>query len=237
VTISNLVRLSGVELAVDDLASDLKKVLKRQLADAIASLDALVADYPAGELTARQRAFYDVHFLTQARMMRELYAFYLALIRAADDPSHLADAQTALQRFLAVRENVAQGKWAGWYRGDKKVNVPALLKATQAARAKLCAPPDAGRYISPRTSERRTGLQPVPDGAWPPNGFQMNSKTDVHERYAYWDRLQTCPTPKTSLVLGLVEPQSQVACTSTQLISEHSIPEPFQAQNRVEVFS
>jgi hypothetical protein len=115
---------------------------KRQLAGAIASLDALVADYPAGELTARQRAFYDVHFLTQAKMWRELYAFYLALIKTSDDPSRLDDAESALERFLAVRENAATGKWEGWYRGDTKVNVPAFLRATQAARAKLRGAPD-----------------------------------------------------------------------------------------------
>jgi hypothetical protein len=113
-----------------------------QLARAIASLDTLIAEYPAEELTARQRAFYDVHFLTQAKMWRELYEFYLALIRASDDPGQWAQAEAALQRFLAVRENAAKGKWAGWYRGDKKVNVPALLNTTRLARARLSAAPD-----------------------------------------------------------------------------------------------
>jgi hypothetical protein len=118
-------------------------VRKQQLADAIASLDSLVANYPADELTARQRAFHDVHFLTQAKMWRELYAFYLALIQAAEDPRTLADAEAALERFLTVRENAATGKWDGWYRGDKKVNVPAFLRATQAARKRLSATPEA----------------------------------------------------------------------------------------------
>jgi len=67
---------------------------QQQLTDAIASFDSLVANYPADELTARQRAFHDVHFLTQAKMWRELYAFYLALIQAADDPSTLEQVET-----------------------------------------------------------------------------------------------------------------------------------------------
>jgi hypothetical protein len=109
---------------------------QKKLARAIADLDALVAEYPAEELAAAERAFYDVHFLTQTKMWRELYAFYLALIQTADDPQRLADAEEALQRFLEVREAAARGKWKGWYRGDKKVNVPELLKKTQAAREK-----------------------------------------------------------------------------------------------------
>ena len=110
---------------------------KRQLADAIASLDTLVANYPAGELSDNQQAFYDVHFLTQAKMWRELYAFYLALIQTPDDPKHLADAEAALERFLTVREDAATGKWTGWYRGDKKVNVPEFVKKTRTARQNL----------------------------------------------------------------------------------------------------
>jgi len=36
------------------------------------------------------------------------------------------------------------------------------------------------------------GLQPVPDGGLPANGFQVNSKRDVSKREAYAGRLQTC---------------------------------------------
>ncbi len=109
----------------------------RQLTNAIAGLEALIADYPAEELTANQRVFYDIHFLTQAQMLRELYAFYRALIEAEDDPSQLAEAEAALRQFLTVRKAAATGKWVGWYRGDKKVNVPALLERTRAAQRAL----------------------------------------------------------------------------------------------------
>ena len=70
-------------------------------------------------------------------MWRHAYAFYLALIQASDDPTQLAAAEVALQRFLDVRDVAAQGKWSGWYRGDKKVNVPALLERTREARQTL----------------------------------------------------------------------------------------------------
>ncbi|MCH5374776.1 MAG: glycosyl hydrolase 115 family protein, partial [Planctomycetes bacterium] len=112
---------------------------KQQLSDAIARLDVLIADYPSAELTANDRAFYDIHFLTQAKMMREMYAFYLSLLQADEDSGQLAEAQNALERLLTVREAAETGKWTGWYRGDKKVNVPAFLEATREARRKARA--------------------------------------------------------------------------------------------------
>lgn len=106
---------------------------KTQLNDAIRRLDSLVDAYPAGELTDRQRAFHDTHLRTQARMMREMYSFYLAVIEAADEPERLTAAEAALAHLLQIRETAARGKWTGWYRGDSKVNVPALLKRTREA--------------------------------------------------------------------------------------------------------
>ena len=67
-------------------------------------------------------------------MWRELYAFYLALLRTSDQNTRLADAEVALERFLDVRKRAATGKWDGWYRGDKKVNVPKLLEEVRIAR-------------------------------------------------------------------------------------------------------
>ncbi len=123
--------------------------LAGRLTNAIAALDALIAAYPAAVLTSRERPFFDVHYLTQARMMREMYAFYLATMRAADDAGQLTDAQHAIERFLDARQAAANGKWSGWYRGDKKVDVPALLERTRAASRKLLpaapAPTDRAR--------------------------------------------------------------------------------------------
>ena len=111
----------------------------KQLTDAITSLDTLIADYPAEKLTVGQRAFHDVHLLTQAKMLREIYAFYLALIQTQDDPNQLTQAEAALQQVLAVREDAVKGKWTNWYRGDKKVNVPAFLERTRAAKQVLAS--------------------------------------------------------------------------------------------------
>jgi glycosyl hydrolase family 115 (putative glucuronidase)/glycosyl hydrolase family 20 len=110
---------------------------KRQLADSIDRLDALAARYPAHELTSLQRPFYDVHLLTQTKMWRDLYAFYLAVIEAQEDPGTLKDAEQALERFLQIRKAAESGKWKNWYRGDKKVNVPEFLNKTRAARERL----------------------------------------------------------------------------------------------------
>ena len=110
---------------------------KRQLADSIQRLDTLAERYPSDCLTPTQRPFYDIHLLTQARMWREAYAFYLAVIEAEEEPERLKDAAAALERLLEVRKAAATGKWQNWYRGDKKVNVPEFLKRTQSAHAKL----------------------------------------------------------------------------------------------------
>jgi len=67
-------------------------------------------------------------------MWRQLYAFYLAVIEAADNPERLDDAEDALESFLDIRRTAATGKWTNWYRGDNKVNVPALLEKTREAR-------------------------------------------------------------------------------------------------------
>ena len=113
---------------------------KLQLADSIKRLDALAERYPTDEIAPTQRAFYDVHLLTQTRLWRELYAFYLAVIEAEETPDRLSDAEQALERFLEVRKAAATGKWQNWYRGDKKVNVPEFLEKTKAAKKKLTAP-------------------------------------------------------------------------------------------------
>lgn len=110
---------------------------KHQLADSIQRLDALAARYPADKLTSLQRPFYDVHLLTQTRMWRELYAFYLAVIEAEENPARLKDAEAALERLLEIRKAAEAGKWKNWYRGDKKVNVPDFLERTRVARTKL----------------------------------------------------------------------------------------------------
>ena len=68
------------------------------------------------------------------------YVFYLAVIRAEHYPAQLSEAEAALQRFLEVRKAAETCKWKNWFRGDKKVNVPALLERTKEAKQTLMNP-------------------------------------------------------------------------------------------------
>jgi hypothetical protein len=110
---------------------------QQQLTDAMARLDALIAAYPADQLSAAERPFYDIHLRMQAKLWRELYVFYLSVIRAEENSAQLAEAAEALERFLDERKAAEGGKWANWFRGDKKVNVPAFLKLTWEAHQEL----------------------------------------------------------------------------------------------------
>jgi hypothetical protein len=110
-----------------------------ELSTAIAGLDDVVAGYPADRLSPAEREFFDVHLLTQAKQLREVYAYLRALLQSTSDPAHLPDAEAALFRLLEDRAAAARGKWAGWYRGDKKVNVPHRLAETRELREKKLA--------------------------------------------------------------------------------------------------
>jgi hypothetical protein len=101
------------------------------LAGAIARLDRLLAAYPTEKIPADRRAFYDFHFRVQAAMLRQYYAYLRELLRSLDDRQHLHAAAQELERLLAVRQPAAVGRWADWYRGDKKENLPALLETTR----------------------------------------------------------------------------------------------------------
>jgi hypothetical protein len=132
-----LARYAGGKRDPNLLTSESVVHRRSQLAESIKRLDALAARYPAEALSPAQREFYDIHLLTQAKMWRELYAFYLAVIEAEGEPNRLKDAEAALERFLDVRKPAATGKWENWFRGDKKVNTPELLEKTRAARENL----------------------------------------------------------------------------------------------------
>jgi hypothetical protein len=105
--------------------------LADSLARSIARLDRLVRSYPAQQIPARQRSFYDFHLRTQAAMLRQYYAYVRELLLSFDDRKHLGSAAAELERLLQVRQPAAAGKWADWYRGDKKENLPLLLERTR----------------------------------------------------------------------------------------------------------
>lgn len=108
---------------------------EEKLRDSIDKLDRVIQDYPADQLTAAEREFYDVNLLTQARTLRGLYAYAYNLLLARRDPAQaaarLADAEKALAGAIAQRRRAEQGKWANWFRGDKKMNLPGWLEETR----------------------------------------------------------------------------------------------------------
>ena len=109
----------------------------RTFDEAIGKLDQIIAGYPAGKIPPRMREFYDVHLLTQAQMWRALLQCIRALRRPGNEPVRIAEAEEAIREFLTIRKRAAQGRWKNWYRGDKKVNTPNLLRLLQSTRTQL----------------------------------------------------------------------------------------------------
>ncbi len=118
-------------------ADDRNLVVK--LAAAIEQLDQVIDDYPADSLSADERRLYDIHLLTQARMLRWTYAWLRHLIVACQtrQPAELDRAAESLEQVLLVRRAAEGGKWTNWYRGDKKVDVGRWLEATRRLRDHL----------------------------------------------------------------------------------------------------
>lgn len=101
------------------------------LAGSVAELDRVVRDYPPSQIPAGRRGFHDFHLRAQAAMLRHYYAYLRELAQAFDDRAHLAAACAELEGLLTARGSCATGRWDGWYRGDRKENLPALLQRTR----------------------------------------------------------------------------------------------------------
>jgi len=82
-------------------------------------------DAIAPMIPAEAREYFEIFQRLQARYMM-LMARWGAKIYAGD----YAGAADALREMLAARTVAAQGEFAGWYAGEKKVNVQALLART-----------------------------------------------------------------------------------------------------------
>jgi hypothetical protein len=104
------------------------------LAQAVARLDRVIAEFAKAELPPETREFYTVNLLVQAEMLRGMYEYLRQLELALDDRSRLPAAVAALEGVLKARERAEQGQWANWYRGDKKENLRALLERTRALK-------------------------------------------------------------------------------------------------------
>jgi len=115
------------------LAADFKP-RPEALAQAVARLDRVIAEFPKVELPPETREFYTVNLLVQAEMLRGMYEYLRQLELALDDRSRLPVAVAALEGVLKSRQRAEQGQWANWYRGDKKENLRALLERTRALK-------------------------------------------------------------------------------------------------------
>jgi hypothetical protein len=90
--------------------------------------------YAAEEQVApERREFYADHILLQAETMLALYEWLGFLWEALKngEKAYIAEAAYALERYLVNRQRAEHGKWRQWYRGDKKMNLPAVLEKTR----------------------------------------------------------------------------------------------------------
>lgn len=114
---------------------------KKALAEGLANWRA-VYGLAFGALPAAQTQFYVDHFVVQLEIIMGLYAWCYHLCLAAEASlageaiiPHVERAVFAMQELLMDRKKAEHGKWANWYRGDKKMNLPELLEKTRALLA------------------------------------------------------------------------------------------------------
>ena len=104
-----------------------------QLRDSEARFAAVAAYWEqiAAQIPAESRTVFAVSIQLQTQTMWALTQWCLACI-----DKRFSDATEALQRLLKARQAAKQGFWANWYRGDKKMNLYALLDKTLDIRSK-----------------------------------------------------------------------------------------------------
>jgi len=92
------------------------------------------------KLSADRLSYFRQFLKHQIGYMRDLNEWCAACIGLMDRERTTAvrcaygeTACAALERILADRHVLEEGKWEHWHRGDKKINIPALLKATRNA--------------------------------------------------------------------------------------------------------
>ncbi len=89
----------------------------------------------------QRRTFFIDHFIVQIEIMLGLYGwcYHICLATQAlldGDQStrdeYLSQAIFALEKLLVDRTKAEHNHWQGWYRGDKKMNLPGVLDRTRA---------------------------------------------------------------------------------------------------------
>ncbi len=122
------------------LARTLGQLAAHQRADSLAQLI-------RPRLNPSQRKFFDQNMQASLDMMLGLEAWSVAIIHSKQwlDLGKRTEAAAALQQAIAAFDRMQLGqkrvsntdKWQTWYRGDKKMNLPAAKQATIAVRQLL----------------------------------------------------------------------------------------------------
>jgi hypothetical protein len=99
-----------------------------------------LAEATLSKLDGQARTLFEDNLLAQIRILSGLGQWLEACILAkqsadgGDQQAVKTNLQKAVNAFDAIRSGrqlAARGKWTDWYRGDKKMNLPALEKRTQ----------------------------------------------------------------------------------------------------------
>ncbi|RMD82488.1 MAG: hypothetical protein D6820_03615 [Lentisphaerae bacterium] len=104
-----------------------------EAADGLAKVQGGVAE---SLLPAQWRAFGRFQILVQGCILENLYRACGALLTSPDRDG-VQQALAALARLLDARTEAEQGRWANWYRGDRKENWPKLHERLQLLLTKL----------------------------------------------------------------------------------------------------
>ncbi len=118
-----------------------RETIKRTAAQRVGfSLASLAARAGAASLPAQDLAFLQDNLLYPSDLMDQVSA-WLENLLVAHEALDVGDraacvraleaAEAAFAKIPALAEGYCHGKWANWYRGCKKLNVPAILKRTR----------------------------------------------------------------------------------------------------------
>ena len=98
------------------------------------------ADSASNSLTGERKAFFDANLLAQQRVMFGLTSWLDECILAEESSrgnnhqgvqEHLEKALANTDIIFEGLQHAAQGKWADWYRGEKKLDMNRLKRETE----------------------------------------------------------------------------------------------------------
>jgi hypothetical protein len=139
--------------------TDPRRLLQRMQEQRAALEDAgRKADAAAGQLRGEARLFFENNLLAQQRILLGLVKWAEAAVRAglAAEAGERAECgrqlRAALDAFAEIRAGqslTARGKWADWYRGDRKMNLARAEELTRQVAALFIARSSGPSLIPP----------------------------------------------------------------------------------------